>query len=99
MDAATTRTGTIDPPALEAAAAYAAASPSTSLLVWRRGRVELERYFGERRREDTILGRSLAKPLAAIAVGRAIALGKIRSLDEPGAGFSYKKRSSTWSRC
>ncbi len=84
---ATRRTSTITRESREAATAYAAASPSTSLLIWRRGRVELERYFGERRREDTILGRSLAKPLAAIAVGRAIALRKIRSLDQPVADF------------
>ncbi len=87
LTAATPRTSTIAPGALEAASAYAASNPSTSLLIWRRGRIELERYFGERRREDTILGRSLAKPLAAIAVGRAIALGRIRSLDQPVAEF------------
>jgi CubicO group peptidase (beta-lactamase class C family) len=78
---------TVDPAALDAASAYAASAPSTSLIIWRRGRVELERYFGERGRESTILGRSLAKPLASIAVGRAIALGKIRSLDQPVADF------------
>jgi CubicO group peptidase (beta-lactamase class C family) len=90
---ATDHSATISREALEAAASYAAASPSTSLLVWRRGRVELERYFGERRARDTILGRSLAKPLATIAVGRAIALGHIRSLDQPVADFIVEWRA------
>lgn len=87
-----TGNGTIDPSALEAAAAYAASTPSTSLFVWRRGRIELERHFGERRPEQAILGRSLAKPLAAIAVGRAIALGRIRSLEQPVADFMTEWR-------
>jgi len=90
---ATDRARTISPDALEAAASYAASMPSTSLLVWRRGHVELERHFGARGARDTILGRSLAKPLAAIAVGRAIALGRIRSLDQPVADFITEWRA------
>ena len=79
--------GTINASALQAAEAYAASTPSSTLFVWRRGRVELERHFGGRNPGQPILGRSLAKPLAAIAVGRAIALGRIRSLDQPVADF------------
>ncbi len=87
------RKGTISRDALEAAAAYAAASSSTSLLVWRRGKVELERYFGERTARDTILGRSLAKPLATMAVGRAVTIGRIRALDQPVADFITEWRN------
>jgi CubicO group peptidase (beta-lactamase class C family) len=84
---------TIAASALEAARDYAGANASTSLLVWRAGRVEAEHYYGERNRADTVLGRSLAKPLAAIAVGRAIALGRIGSLDQPVADFFPSWRS------
>lgn len=73
--------------ALAAARAYAEAQSSSSLLVWRRGQVELKAYFEDRAETDTVLARSLAKPLAAVAVGRAIALGHIRSLDQPAADF------------
>jgi len=87
------RTRTISPDALEAAGSYAASTASTSVIVWRRGHVELERYFGARSAPDSILGRSLAKPLAAVAVGRAIALGRIRSLDQPVADFITEWRA------
>lgn len=81
------RRHTIDAAALEAARAYAARTNSNALLVWRDGAVELEAYFNGYGRESGIMSRSLSKPLAAFAVGRAIALGKIASLDEPVADF------------
>lgn len=87
LPAAAPGQGTIAAPALEGAREYAAQTGSTSLLVWRRGRLECEAYFGTRGAPDTVLARSLAKPLAAVVVGRAIALGKIRSLDQPVSDF------------
>ncbi|MCU0759635.1 MAG: serine hydrolase [Steroidobacteraceae bacterium] len=85
LPAATARSRSIAPQALDAAAAYAASMPSSALFVWHRERLQLERHFGGRAPQDPILGRSLAKPLAAIAIGRAIALGRIRSLEQPVA--------------
>jgi CubicO group peptidase (beta-lactamase class C family) len=41
-----------------------------------------------------LVSKSLSKPLAAIAVGRAIALGKIASLDQPVADFIPEWRNT-----
>jgi CubicO group peptidase (beta-lactamase class C family) len=78
-------------PALAAALAeardYAARNRSTALLVWHRGALVEASYFGGRDATQTFASRSLAKPMTAVAVGRAIALGRIRSLDQPVADF------------
>lgn len=81
------RVPTIDPAALAAASALAEQANSRALLVWRRGHLELEAYFGGADPDTPLVSRSLAKPLATLAVGRAIALGRIRSLDQPVADF------------
>lgn len=73
--------------ALEAAAAYAEANRSTAFIVWRDGKVQLERYFGATKADTPLVSKSLSKPLTAIAVGRAIALGKIKSLDQSLVDF------------
>jgi CubicO group peptidase (beta-lactamase class C family) len=78
---------TIADEALAAAAAYAAANNSNAFMVWRKGRLEAEAYFGDHARATPVISRSLAKPVTAVAVGRAIALGHIRSLDQPVADF------------
>ena len=79
--------GRIAPEALEAAEAWAGERNSSALLVWRDGALELESYFQDFDRDTPIVSRSLAKPLTAIAVGRALALGYIDSLDQPVADF------------
>jgi len=81
------KTPSIDPAALAEATAYAAANRSSAFIVWHRGAVQTAAYFGDRKPTDTIVSKSLAKPLTAIAVGRAIALGKIKGLDQPVADF------------
>jgi CubicO group peptidase (beta-lactamase class C family) len=73
--------------ALAEARDYAQKNRSSSLLVWHRGRLIESSYFGERGAEQTFASRSLAKPMTAVAVGRAIELGHIRSLDQPAADF------------
>jgi CubicO group peptidase (beta-lactamase class C family) len=73
--------------ALAQAQAYAAANRSTALLIWRDGALEGAGYFGATTDQTLLISRSMAKPLSAIAVGRAIALGKIRSLDQPVSDF------------
>jgi len=77
----------IDDTALNQARDYAARNRSTSLLIWRGEGLEHESHFGSTTAEQLQASRSLAKPMTAIAVGRAIALGKIRSLDQPVADF------------
>lgn len=77
----------IDPAALQEARDYASANRSSAFLVWRDGALEEASYFGDNKAETLLTSRSLAKPVTAIAVGRAIAIGKIRSLDQPVADF------------
>jgi CubicO group peptidase (beta-lactamase class C family) len=73
--------------ALAAARDYAARNNSRALVVWRAGRIEEAAYFGDAGRTATFPSRSLAKPMSAVAVGRALELGKLRSLDQPVADF------------
>ena len=77
----------IDEAALTRAREYAASNRSTSLLIWRGGGLEHVSHFGNTTDAQLQASRSLAKPMTAIAIGRAIALGKIRSLDQPVADF------------
>ena len=79
--------GRIDAGALQAARDYAARNNSAAFIVWHRGRIETADYFKGLQAGDTLPSRSLAKPMTAVAVGRAIALGKIISLDQPVADF------------
>ncbi len=78
---------TVRAEALARATDYAAANRSSALLVWREGRLEAESYFNGTTALTPLVSKSLSKPLGAIAVGRAIELGKIRSLDQPVADF------------
>lgn len=78
---------TIRPEALDAAVAYAAANRSSALIVWRGGKIARAAYFNGKDRDSQLVSKSLSKPLSAIAIGRAIALGKISSLDQPVADF------------
>ncbi len=87
LPAAQRRQRTISQATLDDAFRYAAANSSSALIVWRNGKVESESYFGGRTRTTPIVSNSLSKPLAVLAVGRAISLGHIRSLDEPVADF------------
>jgi len=73
--------------ALDEAARYAQANRSSALLVWRDGKLEASRYFGATTRDTPLVAKSLAKPLTAIAIGRAIQLGKIKGLDQRIADF------------
>lgn len=77
----------IAPEALDKASAYAAASNARAFLVWRDGALQHAAYFKGADRQSQIVSKSLSKPLTAIAVGRAIALGKIRSVDQPITDF------------
>lgn len=81
------REPTIDAAALASARQLAEQSASRALLVWRRGALELEAYFAGAGADTPLVSRSLAKPLATLAVGRAMALGHIRSLDQPVSDF------------
>jgi len=81
------KTPTVSREALATARAYAAANNSSAFIVWHRGKVQDAAYFGGRDASTPIVSKSLAKPLTAIAVGRALQLGELKSLDQPVADF------------
>jgi len=72
---------------LKQAADYAAKNNSAAFMVWQNGKVQQANYFGDNTAVTPLVSKSLSKPLSAIAIGRAIQLGAIRSLDQPVAEF------------
>ncbi|MEM6682933.1 MAG: serine hydrolase domain-containing protein, partial [Pseudomonadota bacterium] len=72
---------------IDAAIAYAAPRNSEALLILHEGKLVSETYFGDTRDDTPLVAKSLAKPLSVIAVGRAIQLGYIASLDQPMSDF------------
>ena len=73
--------------ALAKADAYVASKNTAGFIVWKDGKVEYERYYGDYDRGASVVGRSLAKPITAILIGRALQQGYIKSLDQPVADF------------
>jgi CubicO group peptidase (beta-lactamase class C family) len=80
--------------ALDDSRAYAEAMNSTAFIVWRNGRIESEWYGKGVDARTPLVSKSLSKPLTAIAIGRAMALGKIRSLDQSIAEFIPSARGT-----
>ncbi|MFK7886526.1 MAG: serine hydrolase domain-containing protein [Gammaproteobacteria bacterium] len=78
--------------ALHEAATYAERNNSDAFMVWHDGKLQAEHYFGDTRASTPLISKSLSKPLTAIAVGRAIELGHIQSLDQPVADFILEWR-------
>lgn len=78
-----TRAPALSADALTAVRAYAKATDSHALLVWREGALEIEDYapgFDTRSRFDTA---SMHKGVIALLVGAAIADGRLRAVDDP----------------
>ncbi len=73
--------------ALITAEAYAAQRNSAAFIVVRDGKIEHESYYGDNTRETPLVSKSLAKPVTALLIGRALAQGHITSLDQPVADF------------
>ena len=80
----------ISPKAIEQAVDYLKDRRSTSFMVWQDGELVAKSYFGEQKPGGTINSRSLAKPLGVIAVGRAIEMGHIKSLDQPASDYFHE---------
>jgi len=87
--------GSIPAAALAQARHYAERNNSSALLIWHDGALEAADYFKGNTAVDLIPSRSLAKPMTAVAVGRALALGAIKSLDQPVADFVTEWRGDT----
>ncbi len=78
---------TVAQDALDVTEEYAGARNSQAFMVWRKGKLEREAYFNGADADTLIVGRSLAKPITVIAVGRAIMEGHIKSVDQPVSDF------------
>ncbi|MYH32708.1 MAG: serine hydrolase [Gammaproteobacteria bacterium] len=82
--------------ALDDAERYAEINNSNAFIVWRKGKIERETYFGGHTRTSPINSFSLAKQVTAFAIGRALMLGNIASLDQPVADFVTEWQGDPW---
>jgi len=73
---------TFDAAAVESAAAHARNAGSRALLVMHHGRLEVERYFAADDVRSLMPAGLIARPVAAMAVGRALADGRLHSLED-----------------
>lgn len=73
---------TISAQALEAAAEFAEKTDSTSLIVCRHGRIQLERYWHGADAQTPVYSFSMHKSVVALLVGIAISEGHIKSVDD-----------------
>lgn len=80
--------------ALAAAEAYASKTQSLSLLVWRDGAIEYEKYWNGRGPDDVSETYSMAKSVLALAIGRAVADGAIDSVDDAAAKYIAEWRGT-----
>ncbi|MDX2145148.1 MAG: serine hydrolase [Rhodospirillaceae bacterium] len=78
---------TIAPEAITAAVDYAEKTKSLSLIVWRDGAVEVEKYWNGRSPDDVSETYSMAKSMLALAVGQAVTDGRIASVDDAAANY------------
>lgn len=81
------RNRTISAEALNDITDYARDRNSSSLLVWHRGQLILREHFGDHDTETMIVGKSMAKMVLGVVIGRAIEEGYITSLDEPASTY------------
>lgn len=78
---------TISDEALQEVAEYAERYTSNSLLVWHKGELQMREHFQGMDADSLIIGKSMAKMVVSLVVGRAIEQGYIAGLDEPAATY------------
>lgn len=76
--------------------AYLDSHPVSGLLVLKDGRMLLERYQYGRSAEHRFTSFSMAKTLVAMAVGAAVAEGRIDSIDDPVDKYEPALSASAW---
>jgi CubicO group peptidase (beta-lactamase class C family) len=84
---ATAEPAVADAAALELAVARARESGSRALLAMQRGQIVLERHLGAADADWRLPATLIARPVAAMAVGIALAERRIESLDTPLSGL------------
>ena len=60
---------------------------ATAVLVLKDGQIVAERYNYERKPDHRMLSNSMAKTIVALAIGKALEEGRIRSLDDTAADY------------
>ena len=85
---------TVSQAALDAAEEYASRRNSIALIIWRKGKIEREAYFGGATRDSLVISGALSKPMSVLAVGRAIQEGFIESLGQSVSDFLTEWRGS-----
>ena len=74
----------IEPAALESAAAWADANNTVALLVLHRGKLQLERYWRGMTVDGYFSGRAMSRSLVGLIYGQAVAEGKLALDDAAG---------------
>jgi CubicO group peptidase (beta-lactamase class C family) len=77
----------IDPAALKAARDYAQSKDSYGFVVWQGGKLQEASYWQGFDRNRLIASKSMGKMIGGLAIARAIALGHIKSVDQPVSDF------------
>ena len=77
----------VDPAAIEKARAYAEGKSSYGFVVWQGGKIQNASYFQGFNRTRLIASKSMAKMIVGLVIGRAIAEGHIKSVDQPLSDF------------
>lgn len=80
-------TGRINVDAITKGKTFAGERNSSAFLIYHDGQIVAENYFGDASRDYLVNAKSLAKPISAIMIGRAIQQGYIQSLDQPAVDF------------
>jgi CubicO group peptidase (beta-lactamase class C family) len=78
---------TVDPAALKKASDYAASKSSYGFVVWQGGKLQAADYYRGFNRERLIASKSMAKMIGGVVIGRAIAEGYIKSVDQPVSDY------------
>jgi CubicO group peptidase (beta-lactamase class C family) len=84
---ATAAERTVDAAALKKASDYAGSKASYGFVVWQGGKLQSADYFRGFNRERLIASKSMAKMIGGVVIGRAIAEGYIKSVDQPVSDF------------
>ena len=66
------------------------------LIVIKDGVIQVERYQYDRKAADRFTSQSMAKSIAGLAVGYALAEGRIASLDDPAERYAPKLRGTVY---
>ncbi len=78
---------TIDAAALKKSSDYAGSKSSYGFVVWQGGKLQAADYYRGFNRERLIASKSMAKMIGGVAIGRAIAEGYIKSVDQPVSDY------------